>query len=70
MPSNNPLINFVIEPKLLSKVEDFRFEHRFSSRASAMKWLISAALDGGPLPGIENRDDRDCYIPRRSRRPR
>lgn len=44
MPSDKPLINFVIEPELLEMIEHFRFQERFPSRAAAIKWLLRHAL--------------------------
>ena len=67
MPSTSPLLHFVIEPELLGRVEDFRFEHRFGSRAAAIKWLIAAALDSGMTPDLTNRDTDDKFIPTASR---
>jgi hypothetical protein len=61
------LLNFVIEPELLMRLEDFRFRHRFATRAQAIKWLLNEALDrklapketpkekrGGKKPAKEN----------------
>jgi hypothetical protein len=50
MPSEKPLLNFVIEPDLLKRVDDFRFHYRFSSRAAAIKWLLEWALKQNPKP--------------------
>jgi hypothetical protein len=43
-------MNFVIEPDLLKRVDDFRFKHRFPTRAAAIKWLLDWALNQKPLP--------------------
>jgi hypothetical protein len=48
--SKNPILNFVIDRDLLKRVDDFRFRHRFASRAAAIKWLLSFALDEDPKP--------------------
>ncbi len=45
------LIHFVIPPELLKRIDDFRFAHRFPSRAAAIKWLLEWALDQNPNPG-------------------
>ena len=45
-----PLLNFVIEPELLERVDDFRYKHRFESRAAAIKWLLDWALKQKPTP--------------------
>ena len=44
-PSKKPFLSFVIDPELLQRIDDFRFRHRFESRASAIKWLLERALD-------------------------
>lgn len=48
MPSNKPLINFVIEDTLLKSIDEFRFKNRFNSRAAAIKWLLEYALKQNP----------------------
>lgn len=48
MPSTKPLINLVMEPELIERIDDFRFARRFPSRAAAMKWLLTWALDRQP----------------------
>lgn len=46
--AEKPLLNFLIEPELLKRVDDFRFKNRFDSRAAAIKWLLAWALDQKP----------------------
>jgi hypothetical protein len=48
MGSEKPLLHFIIEPALLKRLDDFRFKHRFTTRAAAIKWLLSWALDQKP----------------------
>ena len=48
MGSDKPLLNFVIEPDLLKRLDDFRYKNRFSTRAAAIKWLLAWALDQKP----------------------
>jgi metal-responsive CopG/Arc/MetJ family transcriptional regulator len=48
MPSIKPFLSFVIEPELLKKLDDFRFNNRFQSRTEAIKWLLRFALDQKP----------------------
>jgi hypothetical protein len=48
MPSDKPLLNFVIDPELLKRLDDFRFKNRFESRAAAIKWLLDWALNQKP----------------------
>jgi hypothetical protein len=50
MPSEKPLLSFVVNPELLKRLDDFRFKHRFESRAAAIKWLLGWALDQKPKP--------------------
>mgnify|MGYP000946336712 CR=1 FL=1 len=45
-----PLINVLMEPELLARVDDFRFSHRFKSRAATMKFLLDWALKKEPTP--------------------
>jgi hypothetical protein len=48
MTTDKPIINFVIDPKLLDRIDDFRFKNRFASRAAAIMWLLKYALDAKP----------------------
>jgi hypothetical protein len=50
MASDKPLLNFVIEPELLERLDDFRFKQRFATRAAAIKWLLEAGLKAGLKP--------------------
>ena len=45
-----PLINVLMEPDLLARIDDFRFTHRFKSRAAAMKYLLDWAILQRPSP--------------------
>ncbi len=47
-PSKLPYLSFVIEPDLLKRIDDFRFKHRFATRAAAIKWLLDWALAQKP----------------------
>ena len=40
-----PILNFVIDPDLLSRIDGFWHDNRFPTRAEAVRWLIQAALD-------------------------
>ena len=51
----SPLLNFVIDQELLERLDDFRFEQRFQSRAQAIRWLLEWALDNGATP-----EEKDC----------
>jgi hypothetical protein len=48
--SDKPYLNFVIDPELLKRLDDFRFRHRFPTRAAAIKWLLDWALKQKPAP--------------------
>ena len=48
--SDKPYLNFVVDPELLKRVDDFRFKHRFATRAGAIKWLLDWALRQKPVP--------------------
>ncbi len=52
MPSNKPVVIFVIDPALLKRLDDFRYQNRFPSRAGAIKWLLDWALTQNPNPAI------------------
>lgn len=57
MPSDKPLLHMVIEPELIARLDDFRFTHRFASRAAAIKWLLRYALKQSPTP--QDGEERD-----------
>lgn len=44
------MVHMRIEPKLLNRLDDFRFRHRFESRSEAARWLLDWALDQKPKP--------------------
>lgn len=48
MATDKPILNFPIDEALLKRVDDFRFKGRFASRADAVRWLLSYALDQKP----------------------
>jgi hypothetical protein len=47
MPDKN-ILNFLVDTDLLKRLDDFRFKHRFESRAAAIKWLLDWALNQKP----------------------
>lgn len=51
--TKKPILNFVIDPRLLKRIDDFRFRHRFPTRAAAVKWLLEWALKQKPDPAKE-----------------
>jgi metal-responsive CopG/Arc/MetJ family transcriptional regulator len=48
-PEKEP-IHMLYEVALLKRVDDFRFRHRFPSRAEAIRWLVKTALDAKLAP--------------------
>lgn len=40
-----PILNFVVDPKLLDQIDTFWHENKFPTRAESVRWLIQAALD-------------------------
>ena len=48
--SEKPFLHFVVDAELLARLDEFRFEQRFESRAAAIKWLLDAALDAKLTP--------------------
>lgn len=50
MPSDKPMLNFVIDQDLLDRIDEFRFDNRFPTRAAAIKWLLDWALKQNPNP--------------------
>jgi len=48
MASNKPFLNFVIDEELLERLDNFRFDNHFSSRAAAIKWLLDWSLRQKP----------------------
>jgi len=47
--TDKQFLNFLIEPALLKKVDDFRFKNRFATRAATIKWLLEWAVDQKPV---------------------
>ena len=54
--SDKPYLNFVIDPELLKRLDDFRFRQRFATRAAAIKLLLDWALKQKPAPETKERD--------------
>lgn len=48
MGSDKPFLSFLLDDALLKRLDDFRFKNRFESRAAAIKWLLTWALDQKP----------------------
>lgn len=47
---DSQMLTFVVPKDLLARIDDYRFEHRFRSRAAAIKWLLEWALEQNPQP--------------------
>jgi hypothetical protein len=50
MSAERQLLNFIVEKDLLNRLDDFRFQNRFATRAGAIKWLLGWALEQGAKP--------------------
>lgn len=50
MPPDRQLLNFIVEKDLLNRIDDFRFQNRFATRAGAIKWLLDWGLKQVPDP--------------------
>ncbi|MEN6391067.1 MAG: hypothetical protein ABFD04_11680 [Syntrophomonas sp.] len=57
MPSQKPKVTFYIDEDLLEKVDDFRYDNHFPSRASAVMWLLRYALSKRPKPRLKKKED-------------
>ena len=55
MPKEKQMLTFVVDRTLLQRLDDFRFQYRFETRAAAIKWLLEAALDKGLHPTVGER---------------
>lgn len=45
MGTKKPILNFVVDQDLLQRIDDFRFQNRFDTRAASVKWLLDWALN-------------------------
>jgi len=54
---DSQMLTFVVPKELLARIDDYRFEHRFRSRAAAIKWPLEWALAQNPQPST-NREAR------------
>ena len=50
VPTDKPILNFVVDEELLKALDDFRYANRFPDRAKAVKWLLRWALEQKPKP--------------------
>ncbi len=49
-PTTKPILNFVVDPDLLRRLNAYRFANHFESRAAAVKFLLEWALPQNPQP--------------------
>lgn len=50
MADEKQMVHIQFDLDLLDRLDDFRFGHRFASRAAALKWLLDWALTQAPQP--------------------
>ena len=50
MSNKKQFLNFNVDKPLLKKIDDFRFENRFESRAAAIRFLLEKALEQNLKP--------------------
>lgn len=48
--SSKPLLHIALEPELIRRIDDYRFQHRFVSRTATIVWLLEWALRQNPKP--------------------
>lgn len=48
MPTEKPILNFVVDEDLLKRIDDYRFENRINSRSEAIRRLIEEGLKKSP----------------------
>lgn len=51
------MLTFVVEVDLLTRIDDFRYDNRFPTRAGAIRWLLEWALRRAPAAGPAGRRD-------------
>lgn len=44
MPTKKDILNFAIDPELMERLDDFRFENRIDTKSEAIRRLIDEAL--------------------------
>jgi hypothetical protein len=52
--TTNPIVNFVVSPELLRRIDTYHHKHHFPTRAAAIKFLIGYALRQNPKPTAED----------------
>lgn len=54
-PRDKQMLTFVIDVDLLTRIDDFRYDNRFPTRAGAIRWLLEWALKRSPSAGKSGR---------------
>ena len=55
-PTNDKqMLTFVIDLDLLDRIDDYRFDNRFPTRAGAIRWLLEWAVKRSPKPPKKDR---------------
>ena len=49
------MLTFLIDLDLLDRIDDYRFDNRFPTRAGAIRWLLEWAVKKGPKPPKRDR---------------
>lgn len=44
MPTKKDILNFAIDPDLMKRLDDFRFDNRINTRSEAIRRLLDEAL--------------------------
>ena len=45
MPTQKPVLSFVVDEDFLERLDDYRFENRINTRSEAIRILLSSALE-------------------------
>jgi hypothetical protein len=44
MPTEKPILTFAVDPELLERINDFRFDNRIETKSEAIRILIEKGL--------------------------
>ena len=44
MPTEKPILTFAVDPELLERINDFRFENRIETKSEAIRVLVETGL--------------------------
>jgi len=50
MPTEKPIMNFVVDNDLLKRIDDYRFNNRINTRSEAIRRLIEEGLKASEPP--------------------